>query len=432
MADRWQVKYEEVQDQYPGDVPARSYFSHMIDVILININERDSINTIASDPAHNTNKDYQLGGIKDKAVETALNNAKTRVNNTNEPLYAADVNTIITNVEDLATTMVKPTTATRVVSCDYVTPTYMVPSSWTPSQAGGDVQSVEITINHREATSGDEYKTVMSGFTSLASDYIQEITRVNEDDITAFGRLSPTLVNISATETVNIIGFFGVYDQDKDDTGADLVNQRTIIVFDQPVEDFSELFNGGSFVIGETTVEFTMLNLKNTNDNLLCYAEVETVVPELFVDDETVDNIDVSMAFNDEMAVAQEFNSCGNIGIECTNRRRIYGYRLIQTTEPDYVWSCTNSQRTETYTITSGSKVTITKVNPDEVVYASTFTTLAKYLRQVSQALDGYKDWWGSNGYCVRKCQTSCQATCQLSCQSCYSNTCHNQNCGLS
>ena len=399
MADRWLVQYEEVQDQYPGDVPVRSYFSHMIDVILININERDSINTIASDPAHNTNKDYQLGGIKDKNVETALNNAKTRVNNTNEPLYAADVNTMITNVEDLATTMVKPTTATRVITCTYVQPTYMVPSSWTPSQVGGDVQSIEITINHREGTTGTEYRTVMSGFTSLASDYIQEITHINEDDITPFGQLAPTLVNISDTETVNIIGFFGVYDQDKDDTGADLVNQRTIIVFD------------------------TMLNLKNTNDDLLCYAELETVVPELFVADNTVDNIDVSMAFNDEMAVAQEFNSCGNTGIECANRQRIYGYRLMGTTEPDYVWNCTNSQRTETYTITSGSKVTITKVNPDEVVYASTFTTLAKYLRQVSQALDGYKNWWGSNGYCVRKCQTSCQATCQLSCQSCYSNT---------
>jgi len=71
-------------------------------------------------------------------------------------------------------------------------------------------------------------------------------------------------------------------------------------------------------------------------------------------------------------------------------------------------------------------------INVDENIDGVKLNLFINNLRKISQAFDylNSEGMWTTNNYCAIGCQTSCQYTCQLACQSCYSGTCHDQNCG--
>lgn len=430
MADRGIVHYEEIKDAYTNDYPNRNYFSHIIDVILTNLNERDSINKIVDNPAHHTNKDTQLSGINNKTAETELNNAKNSINAANSPLRAADVNTIITNTEDLASTVAKPTTSTRVVNCEYYRSGLIVPTSYVPDHSG-TYSTLQITIGKYDSlTTNDGKQIIFSGFSNLDPDYMQEITGYSE--IPKFGQLDPKLIVVDATFSATIAAVFTYYIYDE--SSFQITNPKTVIVFEGSTNTFpSNISDGGfSFNITDTAFEFSISDVIQTVDGRMSYYSSGEIVDELNASEETTDELYAYLSINKALDIAEEAVICTNPALECENRRREYGYNKINELSPGYVWVCTNTSRVETYTITAGSAVNIAKVNAGDVVYASTFTTIAQYLRQVSQALDAYKSWWDNNGYCARNCQTSCQTACELACQHCVTSTCHDQNCGFS
>lgn len=430
MADRGVVHYEEVKDVYANDYPSRGYFSHIIDVILINLNERDSINKIKDNPAHHNNKDNQLAGIDNKSVETALNNAKNSINNTALPLRASDVNVIIENTEDLASTVAKPTTSTRVVECQYYQNGLIVPTSYTPDHTSDTYSTLQITIGTREETGIGADSIKYSGYSKLDSDYMQEITGY---EIGNFGQLQPDRVVANNTYSATIAAIFTYGDYNP--VTLQFSNPKTVMAFSQSKDAFPQNISDGGFGFGisaDPAFSFSIEDLKETEDGRISYYVMDGSISQLLASEGTVDEVYAYLSINDAMEVAEEAIICTNPGLECENRRQEYGYNKINESSPGYVWVCTNTSRIETYTITAGTAISISRVKAGDVVYASTFTTIAQYLRQVSQALDGYGSWWDPSGHCARNCQVACQETCQLSCQHCVTSTCHNQNCGFS
>lgn len=84
----------------------RSWYKTVIDIMLINLNELDSIDT------HNANMQKkktdnnipptkQLNGITDTATKNALESARSNILKSDSPLYARDVNAIATNLNKI-------------------------------------------------------------------------------------------------------------------------------------------------------------------------------------------------------------------------------------------------------------------------------------------------------------------------------------------
>lgn len=69
-------------------------------------------------------------------------------------------------------------------------------------------------------------------------------------------------------------------------------------------------------------------------------------------------------------------------------------------------------------------------LNGGEYLSHEVLSKLCENLRNTSIKFDSVNSMWDANNFCKISCQVRCQYTCQLSCQSCYTGTCHNQNCG--
>lgn len=142
MADRGAVQYVEAEDQYVNTVPEKGYFTRLCDIILTNLNERDSYNT-ATDSKNQANASAngytQLGGISNKEQETEVTNAKNSLNSSTY-LKAADANTIIKYTEELVNTLVDTTSQVVYVNCEYPKATTISPvASYTVSSGSGTI-----------------------------------------------------------------------------------------------------------------------------------------------------------------------------------------------------------------------------------------------------------------------------------------------------
>lgn len=580
MANRGIVKYEEAKDQQIGAWPERSYFIHLIDIILINLNERDSINRIASNPDNHTNKITQLSGINDKNVENSLNNTKTSVGTADTPLKAADMNVIINNTADLVRTVSPPTVTTSLINCPYYTQSKIVPTSYKPESGTATPITSKMTVNVKKYNKNNTYKKVY-GFSTITAANMNSIIGC---EIEPFGALSISDITYqfgNTTETVTIAALFTVQSYSDDSFTTTDASPVTYIVFNKTVDGLPESFLDMIITVNGYTFTANKSDLTDYGSVSACVINgMKDNISK--VDDGATIDIGLVAEKDDESAVAidarictLQFNSSDSSTI-CENREIRNGYNLIRQTSPGHVQICTNTVRKITSNISTndvpysrpnatsnysdgmiqtssnaedqsgnpysgymaidGSNDTswvckestgwwfwtiktpfylkginivsscagvmsgsiyldkekktkigdfsiepkqsmwiivsnegmfistlfidITKttnnttpsiknieisgyasraagfnipnVQVNEIVYASKWTEIAQYLRQVSSKLDEYKNWWDSNGYCARQCQTHCQSACQLSCQGCYSNTCHNQNCGFS
>ena len=178
MANRQTVKYDEAQDQVKGNVPAQSYFSHLIDIILINLNERDSINyynSIMQDQANaykygSTVK--QLRGINDSSAKTELENAKASINTSTTVsgntkftrLTANDCNVIIKHTENLLNTISNTTKQITQIDCTYYKDTIIVPVTETNiGETSSDIVFEEVIDTDTDTGTTSYYFTVPVG-----------------------------------------------------------------------------------------------------------------------------------------------------------------------------------------------------------------------------------------------------------------------------
>lgn len=89
----------------------------LINIILTFVNERDSLKTLLAN-MHTNTKINQLNGIRNPATEASLKAASANTN-VGSYVYAADINTMITHVNDLASTCGSKTSSYQTVKCSY-------------------------------------------------------------------------------------------------------------------------------------------------------------------------------------------------------------------------------------------------------------------------------------------------------------------------
>ena len=100
------VKYT-IPDAPPVDsLVNRSWYKTVIDIMLTNLNELDSLATHESNMKkkktdNNIAPTKQLNGITDTATKNELETARTNILKSNTPLYASDVNKIATNLNKI-------------------------------------------------------------------------------------------------------------------------------------------------------------------------------------------------------------------------------------------------------------------------------------------------------------------------------------------
>ena len=96
MANRDSVVYNEPVDPKTGDKILASSTQYLLSVLMITMNERDSVNTIMSDPDNYGSQIKQLNGIKDTTKEKDMQTVKATIA-PGQPVYASWINTIINN-----------------------------------------------------------------------------------------------------------------------------------------------------------------------------------------------------------------------------------------------------------------------------------------------------------------------------------------------
>lgn len=500
MADRGVVKYVEAENQYVNTVPEKGYFTRLCDIILTNLNERDSYNK-ATDPKNqanaSANKYTQLGGISDKSKETEVTNAKNSLNSSTY-LKASDANTIIKYTEELVNTLVDTTSQVVYVNCEYPKATTISPvASYTVASGSGTIiysatdtgntfsinidvpQDIRVihfsTYNTHVLKEGTHLTIVNTVNDKETGESIEEVIYDSADDLDNNG----IYVYVDYGESLSLDAKF------VDGDGA--VGVGIVYEYGEEINYITpsiSLSEDESFVLdiesgeethilpstGESTIEFTpksnvmnvsvgedytgnelhivdqngvyWINYSSTGNNKLpsiVNVDTDTTYTLNITGDADASFVikwdtDINFKKPDQYASegqsGEEVNVCSNTSISCPNRETRNGYKDESSAdEPGYVIICTNTQRPEVQTVGAGT-LQIPRVNADEIVYAQTWTYVAQYLRQVSDALNKYKGTWDTIGACVLTCQVKCQASCQLVCQSCYGGTCHNQNCG--
>ena len=154
--------------------------------------------------------------------------------------------------------------------------------------------------------------------------------------------------------------------------------------------------------------------------------------------------------------IEQTVRICENPSIQCDNRSTLTGWARSDMVSGNMVHICTRPMRMQMVLEQSsvgGGGAHVDNVNKGDLIKAETFTQIAKNLRSVSEtigdyhrAITGNDGWDGGDAGCALACQAACMTTCQstcmsicmsscqtacmISCMSCFSGTCHNQNCG--
>lgn len=497
MANRGIVKYSEAEDQVVDTVPEKGYFLRLIDIILINLNERDSYNRAqnagaidASKLAEAQNTYTQLSGIEKTSDRTTLENAKFNLNN-GVNLPASDANTIIKYTEELVNSVAISTTQVKYITCTYPRESTIVPTDDYEFPTG-----TKLIVATKEDTELDVDFTVPEGVNVLkiepynmsildAGSTFKLYQEVYEESTTSQivvydssdpNQQSSVYVYVDSGESLELTGEYTTTSKYITGTGIKISYSQEIN-YTTPTVNLSEDFvldvesGSSSYSIpasGSTTVSFTVPDNINTiaigdgyHGNALHVTDADSVewcnyptkptkLPSyvavtageeytLTVSGTALTSFDISYSKDINFHMPDIFtgsysastvNLCSNLNISCPNRQYRYGYKdQASATEPGYVILCTSSSRPITVTAGAGN-LAITRVNSGEIVYASTWTYIAQYLRQVSSAMDKWKISWTDNGRCNLTCMTACQTACQLTCQRCFGGTCHNQHCG--
>ena len=442
MANRHKVIYVEARKPKAGTFPGRTYFSSIIDIILTNLNERDSIKRAKEHPwQEKTGTRYaQLSGIENTDLERRLQDAQRSVNEDDSTLKANDVNLIIDTTADLVRTIAPINTVEVREECTYWRNEKIVPTSTGVGESPVLTTNLNSKLVKYTTETGQGIR--VSGYSNIPARLIKSISGA---EVEPFGAMPGNTIHYVASgsnKDFKVIGLFTAQAYNgATDTATKVGNPRNFVVFENQLAEFPESMSGIAITVGATVYSLERASLKETADHNHTYAEIvptNTTVP-VFTEDETVYNVKFQAIVNMEEVLKQDARVCtlnydsANSSTACENRSILHGFRIDTQADATTVQICNNTLRRVTKTVSDPTtNFTIEHVEPGETVYASKWALIAEYLHRISQQLDTYNNWWDDNGYCNISCQTHCQSTCQLSCQGCYSNTCHNQNCGMS
>lgn len=511
MANRGIVKYIEAENQNVGAVPEKGYFTRLCDILLINLNEYDSIqkNTTNFDPdKYNTSSSHphdgsdippasqhsQLSGISDPAMEKELNTAKTSIANQPQWQLPADsANVIIKYTEYLMNAIVGATSQVVNVQCTYPKDTTIFPLPmptiiagkdqivYTDEDIGAESVTASVTIpstvnvvkvtplgNDSCAITVEDQYGGAGGVTWFDSDKDEEVY-VYVDSGSSY------TLNLKAKDGTGVVGRGVTISYSNDinwgnlPTVADSDEKSGVI----SIAEGSESFNIGSsgtttftytpkkdVIVAKVTYKGNKLNMYATIDEeKVSIANYEKDPLDLLNKGMTVymavnssdsysitaegdANSSIEISWSPEINFteydvllgsdygSQEAQVCGNIDISCPNRVFMDGYQDQNSSQmPGYVYVCSNPTRQEIQLVPSG-KFSIDRVSKNQIVYASTWSLISGYLREISSALDGNSDDFNNQGLCSITCMVNCQSRCELACQYCYGGTCHNQHCG--
>src|SRR5574344_37415 len=104
MANRGVVKYTEPVDVSKGDIIYADHTKYLLNVLLITMNERDSINKIKANADGYGNKVTQLSGITDASKSTEMTNTYNSIVSKSASIYASYINTIIKYTNEMTNT----------------------------------------------------------------------------------------------------------------------------------------------------------------------------------------------------------------------------------------------------------------------------------------------------------------------------------------
>lgn len=442
MANRHKVIYVEARKPKAGTFPGRTYFSSIIDIILTNLNERDSIKRAKEHPwQEKTGTRYaQLSGIENTDLERRLQDAQRSVNEDDSTLKANDVNLIIDTTADLVRTIAPINTVEVREECTYWRNEKIVPTSTGVGTSPVLSTNLDSKLVKYNTETGQGIR--VSGYSNIPAKLIKSISGA---EIEPFGNMPGNTIHFigsGVTKDFKVLGLFTAQAYNgTTDTATKVGNPRNFIVFENQLSEFPVSMSGISITVGATAYSIERTSIKETADHNHTYAEIVPTVSTtpVFTEAETTYNVKFQAIVNMEEVLKQDARICtlnydpANSSTACENRSILHGFRIATQEDAKTVQICNNTLRRVTKAVSDPTtNFTIEHVAPGETVYASKWALIAEYLRRISQQLDTYNNWWDDNGYCNITCQTHCQSTCQLSCQGCYSNTCHNQNCGMS
>jgi hypothetical protein len=118
MANRGVVVYTEPKDVARGDAILATDTSYLLSVLLVTMNERDSINRIMNNPDNYGTPLQQLSGIIDPAKENEMSTVRASIG-VDVPIYASYVNTVIKYTNEMVRTCGGASSQLTIITCTY-------------------------------------------------------------------------------------------------------------------------------------------------------------------------------------------------------------------------------------------------------------------------------------------------------------------------
>ena len=118
MANRGSVVYTEPTDVSKGDAIKADSTKYLLSVLLVTMNERDSINKIRSNPDNYGGAISQLSGISDTTKEQEMNSVRVNIA-PEQPVYASWINTIIKYTNEMVNTCGGQAASVSTVTCQF-------------------------------------------------------------------------------------------------------------------------------------------------------------------------------------------------------------------------------------------------------------------------------------------------------------------------
>jgi len=140
MANRGIVVYAEPRDVAKAETILASETAYLLSVLLVTMNERDSIARIINNPDNYGAPLAQLGGIADAAKATEMNSVRAAIV-VNTPVYAAYINSIIKYTNEMVNTCGGQASQVSTVTCTYPYATTIIKVE--PEIVIPDVQKVD-------------------------------------------------------------------------------------------------------------------------------------------------------------------------------------------------------------------------------------------------------------------------------------------------
>ena len=119
MANRGIVSYTEPSDVAKGDVIYADHTKYLLNVLMITMNERDSINKVKANADGYGNKVSQLGGIVDASKSSEMTNIYNSITAKTTAIYASYINTIIKYTNEMTNTCGGQTAKLESALCSF-------------------------------------------------------------------------------------------------------------------------------------------------------------------------------------------------------------------------------------------------------------------------------------------------------------------------